>query len=193
VTTPGSQVGTKERLNLVLVGVAGVGKTTLGEGAERRLGLSFWDVDIGFEALEGADIDTLLARYGDEELDSRLVKYCASKLFRVNSCTIVAAPARVTHYKSFWEAVRTSAIAIHLRGKPLEIYMRQDVWVDGRKLTMEEKLEDPWKQDFYEYYWWRLQHCQKAGHTIRIVGDLRADLKRLCGVIQDLVSTIRPP
>ncbi|MBA7552867.1 Shikimate kinase [subsurface metagenome] len=50
--------------NIVLVGVAGVGKTTLGEIAAKKIGLSFIDVDILFELIENSDIDTLLDQYG---------------------------------------------------------------------------------------------------------------------------------
>lgn len=46
--------------NIVLVGVAGVGKTTLGRLAAEKLGLPFLDVDMGFKEAERADIDTLL-------------------------------------------------------------------------------------------------------------------------------------
>jgi shikimate kinase len=59
--------------------VAGVGKTTLGKLAAEKLGMSFVDGDMGFEDVEGSDIDTLLERYGEEEFDNRLLTYFAYK------------------------------------------------------------------------------------------------------------------
>jgi len=133
----------KIKRNIILVGVAGVGKTTLGKLAAEKLGMPFVDVDTGFEDVESADIDTLLDRYKDGEFDKRLLTYFTKQISR-NNHTIFAAPARITHYKRFWAAVRLNGDSIHLYGKPMEVYMRQDVWVKGRKLTKEEKLK---KQD----------------------------------------------
>lgn len=130
----------KTRRNIVLVGVAGVGKTTLGKRAAKKLGMSFVDVDMGFEDVEGSDIDTLLNQYGGEGFNKRTLTYFATLINRADY-TIFATPARVTHYKRFWEVVRLKGISIHLRGKPMEVYMRQDMWVNGRKITKEEKLK----------------------------------------------------
>ena len=91
----------------------------------------------------------------------------------------IAAPARITQYKKFWNVVKTNSISIHLRGKPWEVYMRQDVWLEGRKLTKTEKLKKQWKEDFYNYYWWRLRHCQKADHVLRIIGIEETDAENL--------------
>jgi len=178
----------KTRGNIILVGVAGVGKTTLGKLAAEKLGMSFVDVDMGFEAAEDSDIDTLLERYGEKEFDKRLLAYFTKQISRAEH-TIFAAPARITHYKRFWEVVRLNGISVHLRGKPMEVYMRQDVWVKGQKLTKEEKLEKQRKQEFYDYYRWRLKYCQRADHTVRIVGNKQIDTENLCKKIAEITST----
>lgn len=172
--------------NIVLVGVAGVGKTTLGKLAAEKLGISFMDVDMGFEKAEGADIDTLLCRYGDKEFDTRILNYFKKHISKANHLTF-AAPARITHYKGFWDAVRRNGLSIHLRGKPMEVYMRHDMWVAGRKLTKKEKYEEQWKRDFYDYYEWRLAHCQKADYTVRVVGEKQADSENLCRKIREII------
>lgn len=173
-------------MNIVLVGVAGVGKTTLGKLAAEELGLSFLDVDMGFEDVEGSDIDSLLDRYGDKEFDNKLLTYFVKQINRGDH-TVFASPARITHYKGFWKLVRLNGVSIHLRGKPMEVYMRQDVWVKGRKLTKEDKLKKQWKQDFYDYYEWRLRHCQKAEYTVRIVGNKQIDADNLCKKITEII------
>ena len=98
-----------------------MGKTTLGKRAAKKLGMSFVDVDMGFEDVEGSDIDTLLNQYGDEGFNKRILTYFATLINRADY-TIFAAPARVTHYKRFWEVVKLKGISIHLRGKPMEVY-----------------------------------------------------------------------
>jgi len=174
--------------HIVLVGVAGVGKTTVGTVAAEQLGFPFIDGDIEFEKVKESDIDTLLERYGEKEYDQRLLAFFAERLDR-GSQAILAAPARLTHYKRFWSVVKSHAISIHLRGKPMEIYLRQDTWVKGRRLTKGEKLTDSRKAEYYDYYNWRLRHCQKADHTIRIVGNRDVDADTLCGEIRRLLSS----
>lgn len=138
-----------------------------------------------FEDAEGFDIDTLLKKYGGEEFNNRLLTYF-TKNIRMANHTIFASPARIMDDKNFWEVTRLNGISIHLQGKPMEVYMRQDMWVNGKKLTKNEKLNDQWKQNFYDYYEWRLTHCQKADHTVRIIGNKRTDTKNLCKMIAEL-------
>lgn len=178
--------GNKKR-NIVLVGVAGVGKTTLGKIASEKLAMSFVDVDMGFEDAEGADIDTLLERYGEDGFNHRILSYFSDQI-RKEDHTIFAAPARITHLKGFSDIVKQDGVSIHLRGKPMEVYMRQDTWVQGRKLSKEEKLKKRWKREFYDYYKWRLRHCQKADFTVQVVGNRQIDAENLCEKITQIIS-----
>ncbi len=184
----------KTKRNIVLVGVAGVGKTTLGKLASEKLDMLFVDVEMQFEDLEGSDIDTLLERYGEEGFSKRLLIYFAKHINK-DKHTIFTAPGRIMEYKKFWEVAKLNGISIHLRGKPMEVYMRQDVWVNEKKLTKKEKLEKEWKGDFYNYYEWRLRHCQKADYTVRIIGNKQTDTESLCKKIAELipVENLVPP
>lgn len=177
--------------NMVLVGVAGVGKTTLGKIASENLSMPFVDVDMGFENVEGAGIDTLLERYGEDELNRRILSYFTDLIRRENH-TIFAAPARITHLKGFWDVVKQNGVSIYLRGKPIEVYMRQDIWVKGRKLSKEEKLKKRWQYEFYDYYLWRMRHCQKADFTVQVVGNKQIDAENLCKKIEQIISIDNP-
>jgi len=176
----------KRRQKIVLVGVAGVGKTTLGKLAAEKLSFLFLDVDVGFEEKEGSNIETLLERYGDTEFDNRLLTYFVEQIIGENA-TIFAAPARILNRKKFWDVVRLNGVSIHLKGELMDIFMRQDIWVNGRKLTKEEKLKkQKWKREFNDYYKWRLKHCQKADYTVRIVGNKQIDTENLCEKISEI-------
>ena len=176
----------KRRQKIVLVGVAGVGKTTLGKLAAEKLSFLFLDVDVGFEEKEGSNIETLLERYGDTEFDNRLLTYFVEQIIGENA-TIFAAPARILNRKKFWDVVRLNGVSIHLQGELMDIFMRQDIWVNGRKITKEEKLEkQKWKREFHDYYKWRLKHCQKADYTVRIVGNKQIDTENLCEKISEI-------
>lgn len=177
----------KIKKNIVLVGVAGVGKTTLGKIVSEKLGMPFVDVDIGFEEVEGADIDILLDRYGEDGFNHRILSYFKNQIRREDH-TIFAAPARITHFKGFWDIVSQNGVSIHLRGKPMEVYMRQDMWVKGRKVSKEEKLKKRWKREFYDYYEWRLRHCQKADFMVQVVGNKQIDAEHLCKKITQIIS-----
>jgi shikimate kinase len=166
--------------------VAGVGKTTLGKLAAEKLGFLFADVDMGFEEKEGSNIEKLLERYGDTEFNNRLINYFAEQI-RGDDHIIFAAPARILNYRKFWNLVKSNGISIHLHGELTDIFMRQDIWVKGRKLAKEEKLEMPkWKREFNDYYKWRLKHCQKADHTVRIAGNKQIDTENLCEKILEI-------
>ncbi len=176
----------KQKRKIVLVGVAGVGKTTIGKLAAEKLGFLFLDVDVGFEEKEGSNIETLLERYGDTEFDNRLLTYFAEHIIGENA-TILAVPARILNRKKFWDVVKLNGVSIHLQGELMDVFMRQDIWVNGRKLTKEEKLKkQKWKLEFNDYYKWRLKHCQKADYTVRIVGYKQIDTENLCEKLSEI-------
>ncbi len=52
---------------ILLVGMMGVGKTSLGRIISRRLGLPFLDSDKEIESMTGFTISELFARYGEQE------------------------------------------------------------------------------------------------------------------------------
>jgi shikimate kinase len=170
--------------NIILIGVAGVGKTTMGQMVGAKMGISFLDVDTGFEIEEGASIDSLLARYGDEKYNRRMLGYFIKQI-NERDHVIFAVPGRLLRYKGFWDAARANGIPIHLRGKPLEVYNRQEIWFKGRKITQVEKMTERSKLEFYDYYNWMIRYCNKAEHVVRITGDKENDLETLCKKITE--------
>ena len=110
----------KIKKNIVLVGVAGVGKTTLGEIAAEKLNMSFVDMDLDLQAAEEADIDTLVKRYGENGFDLKLLSFFKKQILNKDH-TIFAASSRILNFKVFWDIVEQNGISIHLQGKPLDI------------------------------------------------------------------------
>ncbi|MBW7946480.1 MAG: AAA family ATPase, partial [Sphingomonadaceae bacterium] len=51
--------------SVVLVGLMGAGKTTIGRRLARRLGLEFVDADEAIEAAAGLTVSEIFARYGE--------------------------------------------------------------------------------------------------------------------------------
>ncbi len=124
----------KTKKNIVLVGVAGVGKTTMGQIAAEQLNMAFVDMELGLEVVEEADIDTMVSRYGKYGFEQKLLSFFREQI-RSKDHTIFAASPRVLQNKAFWTLVKQNGISIHLQGNPSEIYMRQEIWLGKRQLT----------------------------------------------------------
>ena len=172
-------MGDGQATNVALVGIAGVGKTTLGSLAADEMGMAFVDIDMAFEEVEGADIDTLIEQYGEDGYDRRLFDFLKESLAGVEH-TIVAVPARLMSSRGLWDVLAERAVSVHLRGEPMDIYHRQPMYQKGRMLTDEERLERRWVREFLDYYHWRERHCERAEHTVRVEGDKGRDAERLC-------------
>ncbi|NLK43640.1 MAG: shikimate kinase [Tissierellia bacterium] len=62
--------------NIVLIGMSGTGKTTIGKELSHQLNREFIDTDILIENRSGITIDEIFAKYGEEyfrDLESRIV------------------------------------------------------------------------------------------------------------------------
>lgn len=74
----------KERMrNIVLIGMAGVGKTSTGRALAKMLGRKFADTDELVEREIGEDIPTIFAKEGEakfREYEARAVRECCSRL-----------------------------------------------------------------------------------------------------------------
>src|SRR5918999_4887106 len=65
LTLPPEWVASRTDLHVVLVGLPGSGKTTVGRGVAEQLGRAFLDLDQEIERREGADIATIFAEKGE--------------------------------------------------------------------------------------------------------------------------------
>ena len=116
--------------NIVLVGVAGVGKTTLGALAAERLGLPFIDVDVEHERETGSDVDTLLDQYGDEGYNQRLLEYCIRQ-FEKRERAVIAVPPRLMNYRRFWLGCDRSRFLRGFESRSLRVFCRVCAWAGG--------------------------------------------------------------
>jgi len=177
----------KKKTNIVLVGVSGVGKTTLGEIAAEQLNMAFVDVDMGLLEAEETDVDAMLNQYGADRFDQKLLYYFITQV-RSKDHTIIAASSRIFKINVFWSIAKQDGILVHLQGKPLDVYRRISMWWNGRLLTPEDKADERWRLKFDDYYKSMLQKCKKADHTVRVVGDKQIDADNLTKTIKLLLS-----
>jgi shikimate kinase len=59
-----AQINDARRFNVILIGMPGVGKSTVGVLLAKELGLSFLDTDIGIQAAQGRSLQTIIDREG---------------------------------------------------------------------------------------------------------------------------------
>jgi shikimate kinase len=112
----------RTRPHLILVGLPGVGKTTIGRAAARRLGRDFLDFDQEIERRAGMDVREIFRLKGEEhfrELEFALTKELST------SGGMVLAPGGgwITQERSV-ELLRSAGRIIYLRASPEAVAKR---------------------------------------------------------------------
>lgn len=80
-------------LNLILTGPMGVGKTTIGRAAARRLGAEQYDLDTEIMAREGQPTDDIRQLFGEARLKALQAETIRDLTLRRNSVLIISGPA----------------------------------------------------------------------------------------------------
>lgn len=112
--------------NIVLVGMPGCGKTTLGRALARRLGREFFDADEELASAVGLGIPEIFAK-GGEELFRKLETEALAKLGKRSGCVIATGGGCVTRQENYdllhqngriiW--IRRELEALAVEGRPL--------------------------------------------------------------------------
>ncbi len=116
----------KDRLNVVLIGMPGSGKTTLGIALAKELHKTFVDIDLEIEKAEGLLIPAIFDQYGEEyfrQLETRML----SRFCQQSGLVIATGGGVVTQSRNYpiikqnssiiW--VKRSLPELALKGRPL--------------------------------------------------------------------------
>ncbi len=109
-------------MSLVLLGLPGVGKTTVGAAVASRLGWPFVDFDVEIERREGMTISELFARFGEahfRELESSLTNE-----FIGRAGTVLAPGGGWAVQPGLMDRLRPSAKLVYLRASPRVVVAR---------------------------------------------------------------------
>ena len=116
-TPPLPQVGLVERLgarSIVLVGLMGAGKTTIGRRLATRLGLAFQDADHEIERVAKMTIPDLFAKYGEPEF-RRLEKRVVTRLLAEEGRIVLATGGGAFMNDETRRQILTHAVSVWLK------------------------------------------------------------------------------
>lgn len=128
----------RETQNLVLIGMPGCGKTTVGALVAQRLGRTFVDTDAIVETEAGCTIPELFAREGEEAfrcLEHRVLCQVSQK-----HGLVVATGGGIVTRRENWGPLRQNAQVIFLRRA------LSDLPVQGRPVSQSTNLEQLYRQ-----------------------------------------------
>lgn len=162
--------------NIVLIGMPGCGKTTLGKMLAERLGMDFYDADDVLEEREPYTIKEFFAQGEDKfrEAEQRTAEYLSQK-----SGCIIAAGGGVIKRSASMQAYQKSACIIFINRPPEAI--AGDVEIKSRPLLADGV------QRIFELYNERIDLYKKyADYTIDNINGVKDALKQLLQIAGEM-------
>lgn len=153
-----------EKRNLVLVGMPGCGKTTLGKALSKKLSKEFIDTDEEIVKKTGIAIPEIFTRYGEaafRKIESEVIAEISLK----QNCVIATGGGAVLNSCNV-ELLRENGIIIFI-DKPLELI----VTTSDRPLSSNRKLLEKRYNERYDIY------VSSANAVIKASNNLNSDIK----------------
>ena len=100
-----------DRKNIVLIGMPGVGKSTVGVLLAKRLGFSFLDTDIYIQTHEGKSLQELIQEHGTAgfcDIEARLMLTIST------TAHVIATGGSVVYRKQAMHHFRANGVVVHL-------------------------------------------------------------------------------
>ncbi len=108
--------------NIILTGLMGAGKSTIGRALAKRRRMEFFDSDRLIEASTGVDIPTIFAIEGEEGFREREQKVIADLVAKEG--VIIATGGGSLIREANRQALTGSGVLIYLRATPSQLYSR---------------------------------------------------------------------
>jgi len=121
------------RSNLVLIGMPGAGKSTIGVLLAKAMGCDFLDTDVVLQAAHGKSLHELIAQIGLEGFCKIEQAYLEGLNLRR---TVIATGGSAVYYPLAMEYLRRQGIAVYLQ-VPLEILRERVSDMAGRGVVIE--------------------------------------------------------
>ena len=164
--------------NVVLIGMPGVGKSTVGVLLAKRLNFSFLDTDIYIQTREGKSLQELIQTHGSEgfcDIEERCI-------LSLNVTSHVIAPGGSVVYRpKAMEHLGTNGVIIHLDLKLDRLKKRlDDIDARGVVIAPGQKLEDLYAQRYPLYRKYADARIVTDGLTPeQVVGKIEEQLRKM--------------
>ena len=116
-------------MNITLVGMSGVGKSTVGRKLAQKLGFAYIDTDVILQEQSGMALQKLLDTKGEKEflaLESNII----TSIGAVDN-TVIAPGGSIVYLLDALTFVKDNSMVVHLRGTLKELKERNNVSTRG--------------------------------------------------------------
>lgn len=140
-------------MNIYFAGMIGSGKTTLGLGVARELGLPFFDLDQEMERILGYSFHKLVAEQG--WVPFRELEYSICKSFAAKQGAVCCLGGGTVRYEWNTDVLSGTGVTVLLEVSPEELVRR--VRLNDRPrvnpgTTLEEDVTRMWRESKQKYY-----------------------------------------
>lgn len=125
--------------NIVLIGMPGVGKSTVGVLLAKRLGLGFIDMDIHIQQREGLSLQALIAAHGAEAFcrieERHILSLALERHVIAPGGSVVYSPRAMAHLKAGGFAIHLDITVAHLQRRLDDVDARGVVIAPGQTIA----------------------------------------------------------
>ncbi len=149
--------------NIIIVGMTGAGKTTIGKILSKEISRNFYDIDQEVEKITNLKIKDFFKIYGEPEF-RRLECAILKKLINKNKKFVISPGAGIFCNEDIRDILLNKCICVFLDAKLSTLISRLKKNLANRPKLNKGKLEDNLKQMYKE----RVSHYKKSHFSINV-------------------------
>ena len=160
-----------EKKNIILVGMTGVGKTTVGRSLSKILRRNFIDIDLEIEKSSGLRVSDIFENYGEAKFRNIEKKILFDRLETKENCVISTGGGILTNDQVI-QMVKKKSLSIFLEIKTSNLLYRLKNNLKNRPMLQKGDLET----NLHEMHEKRIKGYEKADIKISVDGLTLTDI-----------------